>query len=223
MTEFIEARGRKTRGRRPIRPDIIMLVNAQATHDMSVPRKILAIEVKRSIKDRGLVPPSDNMLIKLISEARARNSKPLPIDKPWSLGTLKDNPLSENALVSVLKAWRFAKETRGKPLTIRESKWIANLYSFYSDIEQLFSECEMISFIDLMSEVKAAKVDWTPFHISLLEAATHEPISPELKDKLLSESSSSSQNYQRKLSKHLIGYLNELSGSQIERTHNKKI
>jgi hypothetical protein len=62
-------------------------------------------------------------LTKIREHARIDN----PEDKPWSVATLDQYPMSPEALAIVFTVWKFHVERDWSPLTIREAKWVSRL------------------------------------------------------------------------------------------------
>jgi len=54
------------------------------------------------------------------------------LDRPWSIYTLAEYEISPEALPAVMKAWASRLE-QGKPLSIRQARWIARLYYVLRD------------------------------------------------------------------------------------------
>lgn len=69
-------------------------------------------------------------LLKLRRYDEARSVELKELDKPWRISTLVKHPISSEALPIVLERW-VNREKEGKPLTIREAKWVARLYPIF--------------------------------------------------------------------------------------------
>lgn len=138
----------KKRGRPAIKPSIARFIASKVSDEQRKPQetrmpvKVLAFEIREQLKQLGERPPELSTLEKKISEYRKRTS---PEDKPWSLSTLDDYPISPEALPKVLEEYKLHYR-RGFYLTIRQAKWItrlsatqcdASMYIFIAMIEQL--------------------------------------------------------------------------------------
>ncbi len=81
--------------------------------------------------DPGIAPgwPSVSTIQKVL--ARIHNKKrelpPDPEDSPWSISDITQHPIPPEVLPAVLSEWADAL-VRGKPLTVREARWVACLY-----------------------------------------------------------------------------------------------
>ncbi|MGD0780761.1 MAG: hypothetical protein ABR954_08330 [Dehalococcoidales bacterium] len=127
-----------------IKPLIRQLIASQAIRYPYKPRIVLASDLKYSIERIGEIPPSEETLIKMISNAR--NQETSPLDNPWHLGTLfqdeKGLPsdtleqkytLSSEAIPYILKAlWWGLEYFEDLEFTIRQAKWAARLNGFES-------------------------------------------------------------------------------------------
>jgi hypothetical protein len=90
----------KKRQRLPrIKPTIRQLIVSEAIRYPDKPRLALATDLRDSIERMGEMSPSEETLIKMISDARNQESSLL--DNPWHLGTVKDYPLPAPAEVVV--------------------------------------------------------------------------------------------------------------------------
>ncbi|MGD0354509.1 MAG: hypothetical protein ABSB31_03565 [Dehalococcoidia bacterium] len=223
MSNIRDFKVKKPRGRPPADPEREALITAKARAFPDRPRKALVAELKEVLQALGKANLKDDTIERKISDAR--HSDPQPDDTLWDWDTLKENPLPDDSLPHVIKAWLHAHEKRGRALTIREAKWIARLYRFIDDFDLLFSQCQTLSFMEVMSEVSKAKIDWTPLNISLYEAITKQPISPELRHKLFYGSPDATIS-QRKWAKGLVDYVqNKLvkGENHDERPHKKQV
>jgi len=77
-------------------------------------------------KDNPKLPsgwPSLSIVQKVLAPVRKKmKERPVdPQDKPWSMATLDQYPISHEALPAVIEAWKH----RAYTLTIREAKWVA--------------------------------------------------------------------------------------------------
>jgi len=120
-------------GRGPqISKEIRRLIISQAVHDArSMPRWPLAARLKDLIEKMGYKSPSDETLVKMISEAR--NKQPREVEKPWSIGACSYYNIPHNMIpvlikIQKLKAEYDDNEDVSTVLTVREAQWIAMLY-----------------------------------------------------------------------------------------------
>jgi|TARA_Y100000310_G_scaffold36202_1_gene34103 hypothetical protein len=122
------------RGRPKIKPNVKRTIYAKALKEKKTPRLALAVELKHLIEEMGEIPPSEETMIKLISQAR--NSPASPIDTDWSLASLPEYPISADALPTVMSIYarRILQGDGNEYLTIREALWIARLYKL-PDVE----------------------------------------------------------------------------------------
>ena len=151
---------RKKRERIPrIKPSIRQLIVSEATRYREKPRLALASKLKDTIERMGEASPSEETMLKIISEAR--NKEKSPVDNPWYLGTMKDYPLPpevipylflvqsfiekfvENHPLAIRAVVQFLDKLGNPPpdtpLTIRQAIWISRLYSTI-DISKLRKE-----------------------------------------------------------------------------------
>ena len=103
------------------------LIVGDAIEYPNKPRLVLATELKDKIERMDEISPSEETLIKMISDAR--NKEPNPLDTAWHLGTLNEYPLSAEAIHYILKIQIWTSSKHIHPVTIREAKWISRLYS----------------------------------------------------------------------------------------------
>jgi len=119
------------RGRPPIKPHIKQLIYAQALQYKNIPRFALAVDLKKLIEEMGEVSPTEETMMKLISESR--NHPVSDLDSPWSLGCLAKYDIPPEALPIVI--WIYEKRLREEEqhFTIREVLWIARLHKVIDD------------------------------------------------------------------------------------------
>ncbi len=117
------------RGRPSIKPHIKQLIYTRALRDKDIPRLALAVELRKFIKDEmGEVPPTEETMIKLISEGRN-----LPLtdeDEPWSIGASVQYVLPPEANKDLFDIWR-ASLAMGSPISIRQAKWIIHIRNLF--------------------------------------------------------------------------------------------
>jgi len=98
-------------------------VREEALRNPTEPREAVAQRIEEYLSGKEPAPTRE-YLCKMISEARNREG---PEDRPWSVASLPNFPISPDALPYVLSVWGHAK-TEGRPLTIREALWAGRLY-----------------------------------------------------------------------------------------------
>lgn len=115
-----------------ITKDVRRLIISQAAHDArNMPRWTLAARLKEMIEKLGYKPPTDETLVKMISEAR--NKQPREIEKPWSIGACSYYNIPHDMIpllikIQKLKAEYGDNEDVSTVLTVREARWMARLY-----------------------------------------------------------------------------------------------
>jgi hypothetical protein len=123
-----ERRGRGSQ----ITKDVRRLIISQAAHDArNMPRWLLAARLKEMIEKLGYEPPTDETLVKMISEAR--NKQPREIEKPWSIGACSYYNIPHDMIPVLIKIQKLMAEYGddedvARVLTVREARWMARLY-----------------------------------------------------------------------------------------------
>jgi hypothetical protein len=110
------------RGRPRMKPTIKRLIYSKAIKDKETPRLALAVELKNLIEEMGENPPSEETMIRLISQVRNHPISPLDEDW-WQLSSLAEYNISAEVVplvMSILEEIEY--------LTIREVLWIGRLY-----------------------------------------------------------------------------------------------
>ena len=108
------------------------LIISQAVHDArNMPRWPLAARLKDLIEKMGYTSPSDETLVKMISEAR--NKQPRDLEKPWSIGACSYYNIPHDMIPVLIKLQKLMAEYGddedvSRVLTVREAQWIARLY-----------------------------------------------------------------------------------------------
>jgi len=98
--------------------------------------------------------PSLSSIQKELAPIRKKLNEPPRDDMPWTLDTLRDNPIPPEALPKVLQIWLSNQEAPSSPpLSIREAKWIAQLSSMTEDVERLRLVAEMCAELELIGEL----------------------------------------------------------------------
>ncbi|MFC1902605.1 hypothetical protein ACFLX4_00850 [Chloroflexota bacterium] len=120
-------------GRGPqISKEVRRLIISQAVHDArNMPRWPLAARLKDLIEKMGYTSPSDETLVKMISEAR--NKQPRELEKPWSIGACSYYSIPHDMIPVLIKLQKLKAEYGddedvSRVLTVREAQWIARLY-----------------------------------------------------------------------------------------------
>ena len=116
-----------------ITKDVRRLIISQAAHDArNMPRWTLATRLKEMIEKLGYKPPTDETLVKMISEAR--NKQPREIEKPWSIGACSYYNIPHDLIPLLIKIQKLKAEYGDNKdvstvLTVREARWMARLYN----------------------------------------------------------------------------------------------
>jgi len=123
------------RGRPGIKPQVKGLIYARALESKKIPRLALAVELRDLIKRMGEKLPTEETIMRLISQAR--NREPNPKDAPWSLGTLTKYNLPPEAIRIIFEVQEWRLLNNKKPLTICEAWWVSNLSAFIKSTKVL--------------------------------------------------------------------------------------
>ncbi len=122
----------KKTGRGPnISREVRQLIISQAIHDSkNMPRRALAVRLQDLIEKMGEISPTEETLMRLISEVR--NKQPSELDQPWSIGVCEKYNIPPDIIPVLVKELQFRTNTEfktlGQELTIREARWFARLY-----------------------------------------------------------------------------------------------
>ena len=123
---------RKRTGRGPkISTEVRQLIISQAIHDSkTMPRRALAVRLQELIERMGEVSPTEDTLVRMISEAR--NKQPSELEKPWSIGACAYYNIPPDIIPILIKIQKLKalENKEGSPgeITVRESRWIVRLY-----------------------------------------------------------------------------------------------
>jgi hypothetical protein len=134
-------------------------------------------------KDNPELPPSWPSLStvqKVLATVR-RKANELPDDpeeKPWSMATLVDYPISPEAIPAVLKVWKFRTE-KGDTFTIHEAKWASRLWGLLEDIEKLSAKARQYARTELLFKLIGRPFDSAELDRSLMGLPV--PINSDLK------------------------------------------
>lgn len=107
-------------------------------------------------KDNPKLPkewPSLSKVQKVLATVRKANT-PDPEDRPWSMATLDDYPISPEAIPAVLEVWKSRIEQK-QGFTIREAKWAARLSAIprLKDIKRLSSRASQYARLELIYQL----------------------------------------------------------------------
>ena len=114
------------RGRPAIKPSVRKTIFEKAINRKQLPRLALAVELKNLIEEMGEVPPSEETMVKLISQARNRPVDS-PLDNSWSLGCLTQYDIPSEALPIVMNIYNKCL-VEDDEFTIREALWVGRLH-----------------------------------------------------------------------------------------------
>jgi len=136
---------KKRPGRGPkISNEVRRLIISQAIHESkNMPRRALAVHLQDIIERMGEVSPTEDTLIRMISEAR--NQQPSPLDQPWSIGTSARYEIPAEIIPLLVKLQKLMAGKAGalREITIREAKWASLLYQAAKPItDKLFIDEE---------------------------------------------------------------------------------
>ena len=113
---------RPTRGPK-ITNEVRRLIIGEAVHDSkNLPRRALAVRLQDLIEKMGAFPPTEDTLVKMISEAR--NQELGALDRPWSIGASREYGIQAEAISTLLQLQQLISRT----LTIREAQWASRLF-----------------------------------------------------------------------------------------------
>jgi hypothetical protein len=125
------AHKRKARGPR-ISNEVRQLIISQAIHDSkTMPRRALAVRLQELIERMGEVSPTEDTLARMISGAR--NKQPSELEKPWCIGACSYYNIPHDMIPVLIKMQKLKAEYGddedvSRVLTVREARWIAQLY-----------------------------------------------------------------------------------------------
>ena len=171
------------RGRPGIKPHIRQLICVKALENKT-PRLALAIELKNLIEEMGELPPSEETMMRLISEAR--NHPNSPLDEPWSVATLDDYPIPPDVLPVVLELSVHMREFQ--TFTIRNAKWAARICRTTTKWIELAKMVLKYSATEMIHEITKSSFDSTELDLELYTLSTQKEISDKQKNKMFSGS-----------------------------------
>jgi len=123
---------RRRPGRGPkISNEVRRLIIGQAIHDSkNMPRRALAVRLQDLIEKMGEISPTEDTMVKLISEAR--NQQPSDLDQPWSIGACAQYNIPPDIIPVLIQLQKMNapdyKEGLLGEVTIREARWVAQLF-----------------------------------------------------------------------------------------------
>lgn len=142
---------KKQKGPR-IKPSLKQTIVSEAIRYPTKPRAALAAELQDLIERMGEISPTDETLMRMISEAR--NKEESPLDKPWHMATLKDYPLPTEAIPSILAVLESQEMfTRQREVTIRQALWISRIHTVVKPKDDLMKIAWYYAFNERISEV----------------------------------------------------------------------
>jgi len=158
-----------------ILPTIKNLIVSEAIRYYNKPRAALAAEVRDTIERMGEISPSDETLMRMISEAR--NKK--PEDKPWNIGALRQYPeITPLAvpLISLVQDW--AANNNEPPVTVRQAYWVSRLYAFAvkdiyrtkeKELRHLWTLSHLYAYYEVICEISGTDTDTTELDMATWE------------------------------------------------------
>jgi len=123
---------REKTGRGPnISNEVRRLIIGQAIHDSkNMPRRALAVRLQYLIEKMGDISPTEETLMRMISEAR--NQQLSELDQPWSIGACAQYNIPSDIIPVLIRIQKFRapgeREDLLGEITIREAQWVARLF-----------------------------------------------------------------------------------------------
>lgn len=192
--------GRK-KGSKDISPRIELLIKQYALRDKKMPREAVAAELQNTIGSMGAIVPTEETLLKKISDARSQDSNPL--DEYWSIGSIAKYNIPTDALWDVIGIYAksLVKESDqlaaspdiweanynnnlqslGEYLSIRVALWISRLHTIIKDKDNLHAFATAYALEEQIDEIMGR----TPCSIELDLALFHYLIKEEQGDQTL--------------------------------------
>lgn len=109
-----------------LKPSVKSLIAKRAIEYSTYDRTLLANDLMKEIEELGETAPTEDTLIKYISDARGRYS----VDKPWNTASLNIEPITPEALPWLILIQENRKIWLSKMLTQREAKWFNRLSGY---------------------------------------------------------------------------------------------
>jgi len=170
------------RGRPGIKPHVRQLIYVKALENKT-PRLALAVELKNLIEEMGELPPSEETMMRLISEAR--NHPNSPLDEPWSMATVNNYPIPPDVLPIVLVLSVHMREFQ--TFTIRHAKWAARLCKITNKWPELARMVLKYSTSEIIHEIAKSSFDSTELDLESYTLSTQKEISDKQKKGMASE------------------------------------
>ncbi|MFC2045591.1 hypothetical protein ACFLUH_02825 [Chloroflexota bacterium] len=170
-------------GRPKIQPMVKQLIIDKAIKNRKSPRLALAVELKKQIEEMGLIPPTEETMIKMISSARNRELG--PEDTRWSMATLERYPISPEALFSVLKVWVYARENSIIEFTVRHAKWAARLSGMIKNTDELLKWSSDYVLQEIFAEIYKIPFSSSELDLELFSSISGEIISSKRRRNIL--------------------------------------
>lgn len=127
------------RGRPGIDPQVKKIILRMAREDRDTKRLALARQIIDEINSKNRTAPTEQTVMKLISEARRQVESPL--DSLWSTASFEKYEICAEALPVIFEIkWQrltSIQDPRFNKLSIREARWIARLYRLAKDSKEL--------------------------------------------------------------------------------------
>ena len=117
---------RRRPGRGPkISNEVRRLIIGQAIDDSKhMPRRALAVRLQDLIEKMGEISPTEDTLVKMVSEAR--NQQPSEFDRPWSIGACAQYNIPPDIIPVLISIQQFRARSEfkvlQKELTMREAR-----------------------------------------------------------------------------------------------------
>jgi hypothetical protein len=112
------------KGQKPTAKEVMKYVDAQ-----------LKAENKHHLRTPG-IRKTQNILMLARKELEKRSEEQKELDTPWTVGSAIRHGINPEAMPAVLRVWRL-NMAAGIQLTVREARWVAQLYALFSNIHEL--------------------------------------------------------------------------------------
>jgi len=123
-----------SKGKR-MKKTVVDFVARESFANPNADRRLLAIELRRRIELMAEIPPTEETLIKMISNYRSKG--PDDLDKPWTLAESVLKGFAVETTPLLLRTWRFS-QAMGYPFSIRQAKWASYLGTVISNVVDLY-------------------------------------------------------------------------------------
>jgi len=126
-------------------------------------------QMKQRELDRkyGTKWPGVSVVGKVLKNIRERDEKRTDkskrLDKRWSMASMAKDPLPPESLPYVLQVLKYCFEKKNLQLTVREVKWVAQLYALYIDqpVEDIYEAAHGGAVAELIAELSEKVLDLT--------------------------------------------------------------